>query len=53
MKGTEANRVPAKIKVVYLKGYKAAIEEICQKLEAQAFKISENIEQLELEQKGA
>lgn len=53
MKGTEANRVPAKIKVVYLKGYKDAIEEISKKLAAQAFKLQENIEALEREQEGA
>jgi len=50
MNVTESRRVPAKIKVVYMQGYKAAIEEICQKLEAQAFKIQENIELLEAEE---
>lgn len=53
MDGIKSSGIPAKIKAVYLKGYKSAIEEICQKLEAQAFKIQENIEQLEREQEGA
>ena len=50
MNVTEPRRVPSKIKVVYMQGYKAAIEEICQKLETQVLKIQENIELLEADE---
>lgn len=38
--------IPEKVKVVYLKGYLAAMVELCQKLEAQVFKIQETIDRL-------
>ncbi len=41
------NETPAGIKLAYLKGYRAAVSATCQKLEAQGFKINEQVEQVE------
>lgn len=43
---TEATETPVKLKIAFLEGYRHAIQETCQKLDANVFKIQGMIEEL-------
>lgn len=47
MSRTETTETPLTLKIAFLSGYRHAIQETCQKLDAHLFKIQAKIEQLQ------
>ncbi len=49
----KADGVPTKVKIAFLKGHQAAIKETCGKLNEQVFRVQEQINRLQDEEKAA